>query len=43
MARFAAAYGIPEKSQFASALDARAKALEAAHALLEKEVRALSK
>ena len=43
VARFAAAYGIPEKSQFADALGARAKALEAAHALLEKEVRALSK
>ena len=43
VARFAAACRIPEKSQFADALDARAKALDAAHALLEKEVKALVK
>ncbi|MFA5929651.1 MAG: argininosuccinate lyase [Candidatus Micrarchaeia archaeon] len=43
VARFAAAYKIPEKSQFADALEARAAALAAAHALLEKEVKALVK
>ncbi|MFA6214150.1 MAG: argininosuccinate lyase [Candidatus Micrarchaeia archaeon] len=38
VARFAAAYKFPSSSAHASALEARKKALEAAHALLEKEV-----
>jgi argininosuccinate lyase len=42
-ARFAAAYKIPKKSQFSDALLARKKALDAAHALLEKEAGALAK
>jgi len=43
VARFAAAYKIPKKSQFADALEARVKALDAAHALLEKEIKSLVK
>ena len=43
VARFAAAYKIPVASSHANALDAREKALEAAHTLLEKEVKALMK
>ena len=43
MARFSEAYKIPKKSQFADTLEARKKAIGAAHALLEKEVKIFSK
>ncbi len=43
VARFSAAYKIPAASAHAKALEARVKALDAAHALLEKEVKALVK
>ena len=42
-ARFAAAYKMPAASTHANALEARKKALDAAHALLEKEMKALVK
>ncbi|MFA6907685.1 MAG: argininosuccinate lyase [Candidatus Micrarchaeia archaeon] len=43
VARFAAQYRVPAASPHAKALEARVKALDAAHALLEKEVKALVK
>ena len=43
VARFSTAYKIPKKSQIADALEARINALDAAHALLGKEVKALVK
>ena len=42
VARFAAAYKIPAASPHAKMLEARVKSLDAAHALLEKEVKSLT-
>ena len=43
VARFAALYKFPAKSAYADALSKNKSSLEAAHALLEKEVKALAK
>jgi argininosuccinate lyase len=42
VARFASQYKFPAKSQFADALEQRKKSLGAAHALLEKEAKAIT-